>query len=343
MQKMGASPFAEGLHETINRIKGEPLDGELPRPAGEGRLRISPTDLTEFFSCSIFWLYKRVLGLEEYESDAALLDDESLGNLYHAILEMIFTRIKNEGDGSFNARDLEQYNQWAEECTPEVLKSGGKFRGLLAYPLQGPLAAAMVKRIKAILKTEARYFAAYTVEALEKKLSFDRIHQGKGEMRFTGKIDRISVSPQGRMIIDYKTGSTPAQNHCREDRNPLKDFQIPMYIKLLEEESGEAVQEAYFFSINKNDLTLVVGELEGKRSFSREKYQPTMEALDQYIDRFYRALVDLDFSLEKIPFKNCLVCPFKIICRSVYSLNSGIARAGNYGDYDEDGEDAEYV
>jgi RecB family exonuclease len=267
----------------------------------------------------VYWLYRRIFGLEKYESDAALLDDESLGNMYHAMLEKLFSRIKERGGGSFEAMELDLYYTWAEEIAPEVLRSGGKFRGLLAYPLQNPLAAAMVKRIRALLKTEAKYFSGYAVAALEKKL-----YLSEAGVQCTGKIDRVSFSPADKspMIIDYKTGSTPTQTQSREGKDGIADFQIPMYVKLLEAELGRQVSQAYFFSINKHDLTLVVGELEKKRSFSREKYQTTLDALDTYIERFHRSLTDLDFSLEHISFKTCHACPFKTICRSVYSLNA---------------------
>jgi hypothetical protein len=330
LERLSFPPFEEKLRETITRIRG---DGGPD--TGEPRLRVSPTDLTEFFSCPVFWFFRRVFLLEEYESDAALLDDESLGNIYHAVLEGLFTRIKNDGDGSFKERDLEKYGLWAEELTGTVLRSGGKFRGLLAYPLREPLAAAMVRRIRALLKTEARYFSGYTVEALEERLSIPGDKQ-RG-LRLTGKIDRISSSHRGLMIIDYKTGAAPAQSHCREAPEGLRDFQIPLYIKLLEEEQGRRVEEAYFFSINKNELTLVVGNLEGKRACSREQYQPTLDALDRYVEVFYRALTVSDFSLKKPPLKTCLACSFKTICRSVYSLNAG--EGAGTGVYEEEEED----
>jgi hypothetical protein len=64
------------------------------------------------------------------------------------------------------------------------------------------------------------------------------------------------------------------------------------------------------------------GKFGRKRCQSREKYQTTLDALDAYIERFYKALTEMDFSLENLPYKTCGSCDFKTICRSLYSLNS---------------------
>jgi hypothetical protein len=118
------------------------------------------------------------------------------------------------------------------------------------------------------------------------------------------------------------------------DGKTIKNFQMPMYIKLYEQAAklgtgGEAgstlrrtVDGAYFFSINQNELRQIVGSLKHKRGSSREKYQATLDALDDYAEKFRSALGDLNFSPDIIPFKKCFSCSYRTICRSLYSLNS---------------------
>ncbi|MDR2767648.1 MAG: PD-(D/E)XK nuclease family protein [Treponema sp.] len=297
--------------------------------AGAEELSVSATDLTEFFTCPVSWLYKRVFGLEEYKLDAALLDDESRGLLYHDILRRLFGRIK-ERDRVFQKARLDEYAKWAEEFTGAALRASTALRSPLVYPLLSPLAASMTGRIRALLKTEARYFSLCEVSELEADYSFVRRGSGEGGsgIRLKGRIDRVSRSAEGPLIIDYKTGSPPSLAKCRAPaRADLAggkslDFQIPMYIRLYEEASGERVERAFFFSINKHDLSAVVGKLAGKRSpVSRDEYQATMDVLEKSIDKFAGALETLDFTPDYIPKKICAGCPFKTICRSLYALN----------------------
>ncbi|MDR2182030.1 MAG: PD-(D/E)XK nuclease family protein, partial [Treponema sp.] len=330
---------AELKHRVWNRGRAESAAGELS---------VSATDLTEFFTCPVSWLYKRVFGLEEYKLDAALLDDESRGLLYHDILCRLFGRIKKR-DRVFQKTRLNEYGAWAEECTETVLRTSTALRSPLVYPLLSPLAASMAGRIKALLKTEARYFSNCEVSALEADYSFVRRGSGGRDVRLKGRIDRVSHSAEGPLIIDYKTGSPPPLAQCRvqaprpSSGGKSLDFQIPMYIRLYEEASGERVERAFFISINKNNVSAVVGKLAGKRSpLSRGEYQATMDVLEKSIDEFIRALETLNFTPAYIPQKVCAGCPFKTICRSLYALNprpDPYRRTGAVHDRSEEDED----
>jgi hypothetical protein len=101
---------------------------------------------------------------------------------------------------------------------------------------------------------------------------------------------------------------------------------MPVYVLLYEEKTGRKAGGAYFFSINKNEIKEIVGTLPRKRGVSREKYQATLDSIDEYAARFRAALVELDFSPDTIPFQECLSCPFKAVCRTTYTLNPRKAR-----------------
>jgi hypothetical protein len=74
--------------------------GELFKKAifgNEGYLTVTPTkDLDKYYACSMSWLYERILKIEEYSLEASLLDDRSLGILYHKILQKLFTELKTK-------------------------------------------------------------------------------------------------------------------------------------------------------------------------------------------------------------------------------------------------------
>ncbi|MDR1901066.1 MAG: PD-(D/E)XK nuclease family protein [Treponema sp.] len=294
---------------------GIPHDEDIPQT-----LSVSATDLNEFFACPLMWLYKRIFKLEEFSLEARLLDEQSLGILFHRILKELFAKIKDE-DICFKQGNLGKYFTWIWEITNDVVRRHHAFRGPLAVPLLVSQAEAISKTLRALLKSEAKFFPGYAVSRLESELEFT-----KGNIRFVGRLDRVSVSPDDEpIIIDYKTNSMPSQAACIEtEDSSLRDFQMPMYIKLYEEETGMEIGGAFFFSIYKNDVSLIVGKLGRKRKCSREEYQPTMDALERYIEYFYHTLNMLDFSISKDNLQSCYYCEFKTICRTNYRLNDRI-------------------
>jgi hypothetical protein len=294
---------------------GSHHDEDMPQT-----LSISATDLNEFFTCPLIWLYRRIFNLKEFSLEARFLDEQSLGILFHRILKELFTKIQEE-DIFFKPDNLGKYFNWIWDITNDVVRRHHAFRGPLAVPLLISQAEAISKTLRALLKSEAKFFPGYAVSQLESELEFSM-----DTIRFIGRLDRISVSPDDEpVIIDYKTNLMPSQTECIEtEESPLKDFQMPMYIKLYEEKNGAEAGGAFFFSIYKHDVSLIVGKLGRKKKCSREDYQPTMDALERYIEYFYHTLNILDFSIRKDTLKSCYSCEFKTICRTTYRLNERI-------------------
>jgi len=288
----------------------------------DGRLAVTPTrDLNVYYNCSLFWLYGRVFGAEEFSLEAALLDDTSLGILYHKILEKLFARIKSE-DRVFVSGRLDVYKYWALDITREAIKEHPAFKGPLAVPLVSPQAAGMSKKIERLLELEANNFNGYEVSELELHVSHEA-----GDLCIKGVIDRVSVSPDGaHVIIDYKTNYLPEQT-AEEDmpENPLSEFQMPLYIKLYEEitakeDSSRKVQSAFFYSVNGRRIKAVIGETASGRSKApgREEYEPFLSAAEKQIEEFGRKVKALDFTPREIRIGACLGCAYKTVCRTVY-------------------------
>jgi len=290
---------------------------------GDGCLTVTPTrDLNVYYNCSLFWLYDRVFAAEEFSLEAALLDDTSLGILYHKILEQIFAKIKNE-DRVFSSGRLDVYKNWALEITREAIKEHPAFKGPLAVPLVFPQAVGMSKKIERLLELEANNFSGYEVSELELHVELKA-----GDLIIKGVIDRVSVSPDGEpVIVDYKTNYLPEQTAAEDlPEIPLSEFQMPLYIKLYEElaavkeEAPRKVQGAFFYSVNGRRIKAVVGETAGGRSKapSREDYEPFLEAAEKQIEEFGRKVKVLDFTPREIRIGDCLGCAYKTVCRTVY-------------------------
>jgi ATP-dependent helicase/DNAse subunit B len=276
-----------------------------------------------YYGCSLFWLYDRVFGAEEFSLEAALLDDTSLGILYHKILEEIFAKIKNE-DRVFDSGRLDIYKKWALEITREAIKEHPAFRGPLAVPLVFPQAAGMAKKIERLLELEAKNFNGCEVSELELHVSFK-----SGDLIIKGVIDRISVSPDGApFIFDYKTNYLPEQTAAEDlPEIPLSEFQMPLYIKLYEEitakeDSSGRVQGAFFYSVNGRRIKAVVGETAGGRAKAqkREDYEPFLSAAEKQIEEFGRKVKALAFTPKSIRIGDCLGCAYKTVCRTVYFM-----------------------
>jgi hypothetical protein len=299
---------------------------EVQREGGTagGALKVSATDLNGFFRCPLSWLWGKVFRLEGEDLEARLLDDASLGLLYHEILRELFARIRGE-DRFFKPGRLGLYRRWAEECTEKAAGNYPAFQGPLAVPLLVSMARTIAKKVRGILDLEARYFPDFAVAELESSLEARR-----GDLLFKGRLDRVSVSPEDEpFIMDYKTGGSPtkAESTAAGDRE-LRDFQIPLYVKLYEESRGIKTGGAFFISINRQDITAVLGSPGGKRGHRREDYQPSLDALEGYIEQFAAAVRALDFAPGEIPFESCGACEYRGVCRTAYSLNAEGDRRG---------------
>jgi hypothetical protein len=222
-------------------------------------------------------------------------------------------------DGVFRAERLGTYGSWIREITEADAQSHPAFQGPLAVPLVVSQAKAITQRLTGLLETEARYFSGYTVADLESSLNM--VHAG---CYLNGILDRVSVSQDDApVIVDYKTGATPTKKASSNTEDaPLEDFQMPMYIRLYEEKNRVTVEGAYFISINKQDITAVIGSPGRKKGFSREEYQPTLDAFDFYVEHFRDSVETLDFAPPEIKFTACLGCDYRTICRTTYALNS---------------------
>jgi hypothetical protein len=284
-----------------------------------GRLiKISATaDLNPFFTCPAFWFYRKILGLKPFSLEAQLLDDTSLGLLYHEILKNLFCEIR-EQDGSFQSAHIDNYRSWLVRITALAARQYQAFQGPLAVPLLISQSAAIVKRLSVLLKTEAKYFDGYTVGALEQRLCLEQ--EG---MLLNGIIDRISVSPGDEVvIIDYKTGGSHSKKASTgTEDDDLSDFQIPLYIKLYEEQTGLRTAGACFMIINSHDITAVVGSPGRKRGHTRDEYQKTLDTLEKKLEQFRRSVEELDIAPGTFNLKDCLDCDYKTLCRTSFSLN----------------------
>ncbi|MDR2258455.1 MAG: PD-(D/E)XK nuclease family protein [Treponema sp.] len=315
-------PFLPVLQEEMQKTLWSPAPGTAGKDDAPQYLRVSATSLNRFFFCPAAWFFERILTIEDYSLEAELMDDMALGNLYHEILKNLFQEI-HDRDGRFLPEHLGEYRTWAEKLTGEAAEKFRAFQGPLSVPLLSAQSRAIAARIARLLETEADYFPRYAVAGLERRFTVIR-QVNAVPVLLVGTLDRISVSEdQEPVIIDYKTNYTPSKTGSAvgADGN-LTDCQMAMYVALYEENSGAAVGGAYFMSVKQNDLTAVIGKPKRKRGFSREEYQPTLDALEAGIRGFAESVERGEFFPRPLNRETCGGCGYKKICRTTYTLNS---------------------
>ena len=300
----------------------ELLVNSIPRK--DEKLRVSPAlDLNVFYECPVKWLYRRIFKLDEYSLDAVLLDDISLGLLYHKILQNLFEKIKTE-DKIFSLNRINEYKIWAREITKNGIESEPAFKGPLAVPLVMPQAVGMAKRICALLELEAKYFDGYEVFELEFPVSMET-----EDLFINGVIDRVSLSPDGEAVIfDYKSSYLPGQTGIEKIRNGmyLEEFQMPLYVKLYEGDNitginNIKVNSACFYSIKDKKIRAAMGDgRTGSKNKEpkRDEYNDVLIALDEQIENFERQVKNLNFTPWDLRMADCAKCKYKPVCRSLY-------------------------
>jgi hypothetical protein len=317
----------EKFRNSLWTSEPEGAEGGEPKP----RLKVSATALNDFFACSLSWFFKRILRIEEYSLEAELMNELSLGILYHTILKNLFEEIRRR-DTRFLPEHLGEYQSRAKAITEAAVTEFHPFQGPLAVPLLSAQSRAISLRIARLLETEARYFPRYTVAELEKYIErpceIDSI-----PALLVGILDRVSVSEDDEpVIIDYKSNEMPAKtvSLAKEERG-ISNYQMAMYVKLYEEKYSVKTGGAFFVSIKKNDITAIIGKPQRKQGIPRDQFQPTLDALEAGIRCFAGALTKMELSPPLIQWNVCAGCFYKKICRTTYFLNPEPRGAGKTG------------
>jgi RecB family exonuclease len=313
---------------------GGELSGRIDKIQKEGdSIKVSATDLNNFFPCPVYFLLKKLFGLEPFSLEAKLLDDASRGSLYHEILRRLFSRIREE-DGVFNPDNHDRYCSWIPSYAEEAARGNPDFRGPLAAPILASQAGAMAKKIMDLLLTEERYFPRYTVGGLEEALEYE-----EDGVLLKGRLDRVSFAPDGKIfIIDYKSsksGKTPLTKKASTESGgqALRNFQIPVYIKLYEKTKGVSVEGACFMIIASQEISAVTGKPGNSRGHSREEYQETLDALERYIRKFRDSIGAMNFVPPSLDLGDCMDCEYRTVCRTSFFLNPGPAERDRERDY----------
>ena len=333
----------------------------------DGKIKVNATSMTHYFPCRRKWLFSQVLDLSEDSLTTELFNVFDVGNIYHRVLEKFFTPfyenrkplpLVNE-DGKFSDEEgiLNQIRKYLKEVYEET-----EVRKALSFnqiETKSPL-------LKEVMESQSEKFAGFFIPVLESLCKpYDTEHSGKGgignfyvsaiEGKFSdddnpdyclyGEIDGVFCDDDKLTIVDYKTNKTKTPGDCivsTESYNPhgtvlpeLKDFQLPMYVHLLQKshliKAGD-IEQVFFFSLKKQEKKYIVKEPQltkaGKKNSNDKtvtalEFQTTVEVFRKYAELFASEINDCksfapDFTKVK-DYEHCAECSYNSICRTTYT------------------------
>ncbi len=300
-------------------------------------MKITQADMNMFFPCQRKWLLRNVLKLKEDSLDINLLDPYAQGNINHKILELLFSDLKklpvSDADGSFG-NDNEKIESLVRKYTKAAIDD--KSMSFADSPLALDVLHSQEEKFVNIILSFLRSFCSqdryawYTVYALEHWMC--GMEKDK-PYALSGKIDCIVCSDDEESniaIVDYKNNALPTKIECNVDNvtQRLNNFQCGMYVKLWNlNKPSIPVSIMGFNSIRQGKEIRIIEE--GNDKSNMTCYEPSLDALGKYTDRFYDAVSHGDFvpkSESDCKFNDvdvhddCFGCDFKTVCRYAYSV-----------------------
>ncbi len=202
----------------------------------------SASQLNDYGVCGFRFFAKRLLKLEALEEPEDGLDARKLGTVNHEILERTYREIGQRGL-TITPENLDEALVILDEQAADVLEHAPRRLGFKANALWQQERDSLLRRLRGLVRQDflsnpvAKLTAAprrpYMLEAEFNNTAIPIEVDGRAEaLRVRGFIDRIDHSPDGAVIIDYKTGSTeiPA-SEMAEGRN----FQMMVYLRAAEQ------------------------------------------------------------------------------------------------------------
>lgn len=312
------------------------IDNVLKKLRGRGEsanlMKITQSDMDNFFPCPRKWLLKNVLKLQNDTLDISLFGKFDQGNINHKVLELLFTALKKVpvfGDDETFGNDENSLTELVKAKINETIHSPEM--SFHESPLIIKVLESQTGKIQSIIMKFLRVFCRPEMFGGKSVIGTEKWVEAPCEGKnyaLSGKIDCLLSTDNGDVsIIDYKNSSVPSKKSLMcSTENTLDDFQAAMYISLWNK-NNEAVPVS--------DMTFCSIKNPGTTSGSRtaidaqaDDLETTLELFEQYTDSFYKAVdgKDLIPSAKKAPFNklevysDCSQCDFKTICRHTYSV-----------------------
>jgi len=237
---------------------------------------LSATQLKTYLTCKRKFYYHYIQKIRKFSIPQDMPKEYEIGSKVHAALKKLYTDKQSYENVSDLQKDL--------------------YRALDYYQGEGELDSYLMGLQKKLLEPfchyEVKRFAkGWRVEACEvsRKIPY------KG-LVLQGQIDRIDSNGDSLAVLDYKTGKYTLYNE--KNFTDAKDFQLEFYY-LLAQEEGKLLSCSFY------DLA--------KTTIVEEKVlEKKLAVLDTHIEDLLQ-VQEINFTLCENT-KECLYCPYKVMC-----------------------------
>ncbi|MGB3494237.1 MAG: PD-(D/E)XK nuclease family protein [Elainellaceae cyanobacterium] len=273
-------------------------DGIIGIPFDDSEHYFSASQLTSLGQCPFKWFAQRILNLgalEEVEDD---LSPSLRGSLYHKVVELLVDQIQADKSLSLTDADLLRATfEKAEQAIEDDERGKVQFAAIPGWAQQRE---EHLCRLSLTLQQANFWPDAAEPVALEK--NFKGEWQG---LKLRGFVDRIDRTPEGLVLIDYKTSSSAPKGIKDEHGKAKIDAQLPLYQAVAASAlfPDEPVAQAYYYSLTKGKVL--------KRSKPGDE-----AALAAAIARCKDLLAQGHYPVQPdVDREACRYCDFDALCR----------------------------
>ena len=265
------------------------FDGVVGRPLDASARRWSATQLTTFGQCRWRWLAQSAWGVREPREGEVEVSPLLRGSLYHHALALALqASVGLRGEAARTA---------AQGALEPAFVAAERSTDADAVPHWRHLRHEHLEHLRRLIDTPE--FLPDDHEVLRLETGFGGSWHG---LEVVGRVDRIDRTPDGVVVIDYKTGSGRPIGARGFDAERLDlDLQLPLYLEVAAPllAPGERVASARYLSLG------------AMREIPRDPPDPA-EAAD-FVERLRRSLAAGDYPVE--PSDACRYCPLEAACR----------------------------
>lgn len=282
----------------------------------EGRIVISPSAMDAFADCRFQYLLTYLLGIENNIPGPKYPDPLEKGTFLHQVLCSFMEHLREKGKGFQPGRGNE-YRKLMATVIRNVADEWEEDGRAFIDPVWRALLQWTEERCDAFLETEEQEFPGYEPLWLEKKL---RRPLDGTPVLLKGFVDRLSVSGDQVVLIDYKTNVYSKKSEFSPYGDP-KSVQLPAYAWLAEQE-GRKPTRALYYDITKGKYAPVLDS--GKETWT----DPA--TFDRWTADVPRRAAEMAEAVRRgdysIPEDGaCAGCDYRMVCRVKYFVKvSGV-------------------
>lgn len=283
-------------HQRESTNRHDEYDGVTGVPFDADKHVWSVSQLTALGQCPFGWFSQFALKLAEAEEAEDSLSAADRGNLYHKTLEAALKAAVRQTENPHAGVIRELVLGELDGAFRRVEKEMG-LTILPAWDAQREEHLTVLRRAVAgadFIKDDA------VVVAPEQK--FEGEWQG---LKVRGVVDRIDRTPNGLVLVDYKSGASLSPGPKDSEGKTRLDIQLPLYAHVISTAlfGGEQVAAAYYYSLSKSRVI--------KRSLGGDP-----APLAEFVGRIKAYLQEGRFPVEPDAERTaCEYCDYDLVCR----------------------------